>query len=101
MLRNGKVYSALSARGESPTLNGAVKRILDSVPPGARGRGHGSCGFAICVSKAIEDGEDPTGADAAAVVVRSAADHPKHGEPIGPCNSCEVIANKLRITFFR
>ncbi|MGW4802151.1 hypothetical protein ACWEPC_58035, partial [Nonomuraea sp. NPDC004297] len=101
VLRSGKTYTALSARGEPPTLSGKVMAMLHRIPKWRQSKGHGSCGLAICVSKAIDDGEDVLGADAAAVLVRSSNSHPWHGTPIGPCSSCESLVDELDLNFFR
>jgi hypothetical protein len=88
-LRDGNVISATS--GGTPRLNPQVDAILDSVPPGQRGAGHGTCGFVKCVSTALDNGLDVREASAAAVTV-TGPNNPSHGKPIGPCPSCAAVS---------
>ncbi|WP_372405122.1 polymorphic toxin-type HINT domain-containing protein [Streptomyces luteireticuli] len=98
-LPNGKIYSSPSVRGEPPALHPIVQEILDDIPVLDRGVGHGSCGLAVCVSQALSDGHNPTGGSAAAVIVRGSKDHPKHGLPVGPCDSCVALEDAFSLHF--
>ncbi|MRH93191.1 hypothetical protein GFY24_38225 [Nocardia sp. SYP-A9097] len=98
-LASGEVFTAPSLRGESTTLHPEVQRILDAIPVTERGRGHGSCGLPRCISEALDAGLDPTGAKAAAKIVRSNTDHPKHGHPVGPCESCKPLREHYLLDF--
>jgi len=95
-----------SLRGPNPpTLNGLVSAVLNGAPRVAygggsgRGSGHGRCGLPQCLSVAINAGHDPTGAEAAAYLVRSSRNHPSHGNPIGPCLSCEALSYAFRLVW--
>lgn len=96
---SGRRYSAASARGESPDLHEGVRDVLDAIPESSRGDGHGRCGLAICLSDALRAGDDPTGADAAAVLVRGSAGHSMHGRPVGPCSSCVHLVSAFKLVF--
>src|SRR5690242_1826087 len=69
-LPTGEMYASASVRGEAPELHPAVAAILDRIPTELRGVGHWKCGLAVCVTNALNDGLDPTGSRAAAVIVR-------------------------------
>ncbi|GAA2284162.1 hypothetical protein GCM10010430_81370 [Kitasatospora cystarginea] len=76
--------------------------ILDGIPEAERGNGYGSCGLPQVLSSALKadiDPIDPTGSQAAAMIVRSKTDHPKHGFPIGPCDSCKVLTKHYGLDF--
>ncbi|MFF4121421.1 ricin-type beta-trefoil lectin domain protein [Streptomyces sp. NPDC001714] len=98
-LPGGQIYSSPSIRGVAPELHPDVQAILDDIPEGERGVGHGRCGLAVCVSDALGDGFNPTGSRAAAVIVRSSTDNPMHGMPVGPCDSCVALEDAFDITF--
>ncbi|MFF3556312.1 RHS repeat-associated core domain-containing protein [Streptomyces tsukubensis] len=98
-LPSGQVYSSPSVRGTPPTLHPIVQDILDAIPVAERGVGHGSCGLAVCVSRALTDGHNPTGSSAAAVIVRGSRDNPMHGHPVGPCDSCVALEDAFDINF--
>lgn len=98
-LPEGQIYSSPSIRGVAPELHPDVQAILDDIPEGERGVGHGRCGLAVCVSDALSDGFNPTGSRAAAVIVRSSTDNPMHGMPVGPCDSCVALEDAFDITF--
>ncbi len=72
-------YSSGSVRRGAPSLHPDIQSILDRIPEEERGVGHGSCGLAVCMSQALTDGNDPTGWNAAAVLVRGSMANPKHG----------------------
>ncbi|AZQ34925.1 hypothetical protein EJ357_16705 [Streptomyces cyaneochromogenes] len=99
MLRDGEIYTASSRRGDTPQLHPDVQGILDAIPVEERGRGHGQCGLPRGISEALSDGRDPNGAMGAAVTVRSSVDHPKHGMPVGPCDSCKALVRHYGIDF--
>ncbi|MGM9469409.1 YwqJ-related putative deaminase [Streptomyces murinus] len=98
-LPGGQIYSSPSIRGVAPELHSDVQAILDDIPEGERGVGHGRCGLAVCVSDALSDGFNPTGSRAAAVIVRSSTDNPMHGMPVGPCDSCAALEDAFDIRF--
>ncbi|MEU6463113.1 ricin-type beta-trefoil lectin domain protein [Streptomyces sp. NPDC046976] len=98
-LPGGQIYSSPSIRGVAPELHSDVQAILDDIPEGERGVGHGRCGLAVCVSDALSDGFNPTGSRAAAVIVRSSTDNPMHGMPVGPCDSCVALEDAFDIRF--
>ncbi|MFJ4023051.1 polymorphic toxin-type HINT domain-containing protein, partial [Streptomyces hydrogenans] len=98
-LPNGKTYANLSVRGGDPELHPFVREILDAIPVTERGRGHGRCGLAVCVSQALTDGHNPTGGKAGAVTIRGSTTHEKHGMPVGPCDSCVALEDAFDLTF--
>ncbi len=98
-LPSGQVYSSPSVRGTPPTLHPIVQDILDAIPVAERGVGHGSCGLAVCVSRALTDGHNPTGSSAAGVIVRGSRDNPMHGYPVGPCGSCVALEDAFDLVF--
>ncbi|MFE4857256.1 polymorphic toxin-type HINT domain-containing protein [Streptomyces sp. NPDC056670] len=98
-LPNGQVYSSPSVRGAPPTLHPIVQDILDAIPVAERGVGHGSCGLAVCVSRALTDEQNPTGSSAAAVIVRGSRDNAMHGHPVGPCDSCVALEDAFDLNF--
>ncbi|MFI8072998.1 ricin-type beta-trefoil lectin domain protein [Streptomyces sp. NPDC086033] len=98
-LPGGQIYSSPSIRGVAPKLHPDVQAILDDIPEGERGVGHGRCGLAVCVSDALSDGFNPTGSRAAAIIVRSSNDNPMHGMPVGPCDSCVALEDAFDVTF--
>ncbi|MFK8905872.1 YwqJ-related putative deaminase [Streptomyces sp. YS-3] len=98
-LPNGKIYSSPSVRGAAPDLHPDVQEILEAIPVLERGQGHGRCGLAVCVSQALNDGFDPTGARAAAVTVRNSVEHAKHGMVVGPCDSCVALEDAFEMKF--
>ncbi|MFI7320379.1 polymorphic toxin-type HINT domain-containing protein [Streptomyces venezuelae] len=98
-LPSGRVIASASVRGATVRIHPAVQAVLNTVAPGARGVGHGQCGMAVCLSQALFSGESPMGADAAAVLIRGDAGHPKHGFPVGPCNSCKALSEHFNLNF--
>ncbi|MFE0824237.1 RHS repeat-associated core domain-containing protein [Streptomyces sp. NPDC058847] len=98
-LPNGQVIRHTSVRGTPPALHPRVQDILNNIPPAQRGSGHGKCGLPICLSNALGNGMDPTGSKVAAVVIRSNVKHPKHGYPVGPCNSCKALVKEFNLDF--
>jgi len=98
-LPTGEIYEATSVRGPAPELHPDVQEILDEIPNEDRAAGHGHCGFVVAVSDALNDGHDPTGSVAAAVIVRSTVDHEDHGAVIEPCGSCKPVAETFDIAF--
>ncbi|SDL51936.1 intein C-terminal splicing region/RHS repeat-associated core domain-containing protein [Glycomyces sambucus] len=95
----GSVYSSTSIRGSLVRVHPAVQAVLNTVPPGSRGAGHGQCGLVVCLSQALFNGESPVGGSAAAVLIRSSTDNPKHGHGIGPCGSCEALVEHFDLSF--
>ncbi|MEU7959808.1 polymorphic toxin-type HINT domain-containing protein [Micromonospora humida] len=98
-LKSGNVISSTSIRGATVRTHPAVQAVLNTVPPAARGVGHGQCGLVVCLSQALFRGESPVGARAAAVLIRGEVSHPKHGLPIGPCPSCQSLVDHFDIDF--
>ncbi|WP_078913523.1 MULTISPECIES: YwqJ-related putative deaminase [unclassified Streptomyces] len=98
-LPSGRVIASASVRGVQVRLHPAVSAVLSTVAPGARGVGHGKCGLAVCISQALFTGESPMGADAAAVIIRGNVEHPKHGFPVGPCDSCRSLSEHFKLNF--
>ncbi|RSD24867.1 RHS repeat-associated core domain-containing protein [Amycolatopsis eburnea] len=99
-LLTGEVLTHTSVRGSNlPAVNSTVQFVLDSIPLDLRGRGHGKCGLVYCLSDALDQGLDPVGADAAAFNIRNNAGHPKHNQPLGPCDSCRVLADYFGLNF--
>jgi RHS repeat-associated protein len=98
-LSSGRVIASASVRGATVRTHPAVQAVLNTVAPGARGVGHGQCGLAVCLSQALFSGESPMGADAAAVLIRGDVGHPKHGLPVGPCNSCQALSGHFNLNF--
>ncbi len=98
-LPGGQIYSATSVRGTPPVLNQTVQDILDEIPAAERGRGHGSCGLAVCVSDALNDGFNPTGSRVAAATIRGDTSSLKHGVLVGPCDSCVALEDAFDLEF--
>ncbi|MFD7657945.1 YwqJ-related putative deaminase, partial [Actinosynnema sp. NPDC059797] len=98
-LTDGTPYQSTSFKGERPVLHPLVEGLLGQVPRSLQGRGHARCGLPVCLSEALWDGRDPTGAEAAAVLVRSHVDHKDHGKAIGPCGSCQVLEHYFDLNF--
>ncbi|MBT2478129.1 RHS repeat-associated core domain-containing protein [Streptomyces sp. ISL-94] len=98
-LPNGRMYSSPNKTGEAPELHPFIHEMLDAVPDLERGSAHGMCGLAICLSEALTDGHDPTGARVAAVRVRNQLTHPKHGSRVGPCDSCVAFEDGFDLDF--
>ncbi|EST28814.1 RHS repeat-associated core domain-containing protein [Streptomyces niveus] len=98
-LPSGQIYSSPSIRGTPPVLHPIVQDILDAIPTSERGVGHGSCGLAVCVSRALTEGHNPTGSSAAAVIIRGSTDNSMHGFPVGPCNSCVALEDAFDLDF--
>lgn len=98
-LPNGQILTSPSIRGAAPVLHADVQAILDTVPPELRGRGHGMCGLPVLLSKALDAKVDPTGSQAAAMIVRSTTSHERHGHPIGPCKSCRPLSEHYDLDF--
>jgi hypothetical protein len=98
-LPSGKIYSSGSVRGVPPVLHPDVQAILNDIPEDERGAGHGSCGLAVCVSDALNNGFNPTGSSAAAVLVRGSTENPMHGTSVGPCDSCVALEDAFDLIF--
>ena len=98
-LPNGQVIRHTSVRGTPPALHPRIQNILNQVPRSQRGSGHGRCGLPVCLSNALAYGMDPTGSNAAALIIRSNIKHPKHGYPIGPCDSCKTMVKEFDLDF--
>ncbi|WP_327183053.1 polymorphic toxin-type HINT domain-containing protein [Streptomyces sp. NBC_01334] len=75
-----------------------VQSVLDSIPADARGNNHGGCGLVECLTQALNSGQDPTGASAAAVRGR-ARTNKNFQVGIGPCDSCKVLVEHFDIEF--
>jgi hypothetical protein len=92
-LPTGEVVKHTSIRGKDlPEVHPAVQFLLVLVPLTARGDGHGHCGLVFCLTNALNEGLDPTGSEVAAFNVRNDVAHGKHNQPMGPCNSCSILA---------
>ncbi|GAA2249764.1 hypothetical protein GCM10010430_35670 [Kitasatospora cystarginea] len=65
---NGKILTSPSSKGAAPVLDPDVQAILDTAK--APGDGHGKCGLPVLLTEALNNGDDPTGAAAAAVIIR-------------------------------
>jgi hypothetical protein len=75
-----------------------VQAVLDSIPDTARGNNHGGCGLVECLTQALNAGQDPTGATAAAALGR-ARTNSRFKDTIGPCDSCKVLVEHFSIDF--
>ncbi|WP_394297056.1 YwqJ-related putative deaminase [Nocardiopsis valliformis] len=95
----GAPIAYASVRGGQPTLHSKVGEILSRVPASQRGRGHGRCGLALCLTEALSTGRDPYGATAAAVTVRSRVTHESHGVGVGACSSCSSLVEHFNLKF--
>ncbi|WBP87764.1 RHS repeat-associated core domain-containing protein [Kitasatospora cathayae] len=98
-LPNGQIKTSPSVRGAAPVLHSDVQAVLNTVPAEARGDGHGKCGLPVLLSDALNNKIDPTGSTAAAMIIRSNTEHPKHGHPIGPCKSCRALSEHYKLDF--
>ncbi|MGK4582245.1 RHS repeat-associated core domain-containing protein [Kitasatospora sp. HPMI-4] len=96
-LPNGKITTSPSIKGAAPVLHPDVQAILDTVQ--IPGDGHGKCGLPTLLTDALNNGDDPTGSAAAAVIIRSNKEHPKHRHPIGPCKSCRPLKDHYDLDF--
>ncbi|MFZ3557637.1 DUF6531 domain-containing protein [Streptomyces sp. BH055] len=100
-LQDGRgTITAISKQGEYPPLHPDVQAVLDRVPvlPGTRGNGHGKCGLPQALTKALNDGREPTGAKGAAIMVR-AQTNKKYGAPASPCDSCAHLVSYYDMNF--
>lgn len=92
------IYAAGSGR-DTPNLHQDVQNVLDGVPEAQRGVNHGRCGLPRALTQSLDAGHDPTGADAAAVLVRKDMNSADHNRGIGPCQSCRVLTNHYGLNF--
>lgn len=81
--------------GTPPALNGRVQSVLDRIPAGDCGPGHGRCGLPQYLSDALNSGLDPTGAQAAAVTVRGNPASSGHGVGVPACDSCRKLSDEF------
>jgi hypothetical protein len=94
----GHIYTGASG-SDTPVLHNDVQQVLDGIPANQRGVNHGRCGLPKALSEALHAGDDPNGADAAAVLVRKNVNNPEHNFGVGPCNSCQVLSNHYGLNF--
>ena len=92
------IYTAGSGRSV-PVLHQDVQNVLDGIPESQRGVNHGRCGLPRALTQSLDAGHDPTGADAAAVLVRKDMNSADHNRGIGPCPSCRVLTNHYGLNF--
>ncbi|WP_327283200.1 MULTISPECIES: RHS repeat-associated core domain-containing protein [unclassified Streptomyces] len=99
-LSNGRVYSATSS-GEQRPLHPLVQEVLDAVPTADRAAGsvHGKCGLPVCISQALDAGQNPTGGRVAAVKIRNNLTHKDQGGRVGPCDSCVALEDAFELDF--
>ncbi|MEW2417401.1 YwqJ-related putative deaminase [Streptomyces sp. NPDC046866] len=99
-LANGRMYSATSS-GEQRPLHPFVQEVLNAVPPLERAGGaiHGKCGLPVCLSQALNEGQNPFGARVAAVKIRNNMTHKDHGGRVGPCDSCVALEDAFDLDF--
>lgn len=100
-LPGGQVYAYPSVRGGSlpiivPTnITGILATARSN---GITSNGDGNCGLIVCLSMAIHDGHDPTGGDAAAVMLRNKSNK-NYLKPIGPCALCRPVVDHYKMDF--
>ncbi|MDH6117307.1 RHS repeat-associated protein [Kitasatospora sp. GAS204A] len=95
-LPDGTITTATSGK-DVPTLHPSVQQMLDNIEADDRGNGHGKCGIPRLLSEALNNGHNPQGAAAAAMLVTKKAE--THGKEIGPCDSCRVLSNHYGLNF--
>ncbi|MEU4218228.1 polymorphic toxin-type HINT domain-containing protein [Actinoplanes sp. NPDC026623] len=83
--------------GDRP-IHPTIQGLLDDIPELERGNNHGGCGLVACLTDALNEGRDPTGASAAAVLGR-ARTNANFQKTIGPCKSCAVLVDHFHIDF--
>lgn len=79
-------------------LHRRVQAALDEIPESARSPFHGRCAEPQCISRALEAGVEPAGAEMSAARVR-APNNPNHGTEIPACSSCARLAEWFGIRF--
>ncbi|MFF5934255.1 polymorphic toxin-type HINT domain-containing protein [Streptomyces sp. NPDC012508] len=84
--------------GSGRTLHATVQNILDSVPSAQRSDNHGGCGLPVCLTDALNQGLDPTGASAASFMIRSPSNK-NYLQEMGPCDSCAFLVSHFKINF--
>ncbi|WP_159074406.1 SpvB/TcaC N-terminal domain-containing protein [Streptomyces dioscori] len=75
-----------------------LKKIIDPIPLDKRGNNHGGCGLLDCLTKTLDAGIDPTGADAGAVLGRSRGNK-GFQKLIGPCDSCKPLVEHFKLNW--
>ncbi|MFI6003982.1 RHS repeat-associated core domain-containing protein [Streptomyces sp. NPDC051366] len=95
---NGGVYTATSSGTPRP-LHPLVQDVLDAVPEAERSGVHGLCGLPVCLTRALDAGENPIGARVAAVKIRNNLTHKDHGGRVGPCDSCVALEDAFGLDF--
>jgi RHS repeat-associated protein len=93
--QSGGMYGATSG-SDVPNLHPTVQSVLDGAT--VQGRGHGKCGLPRALTEALNSGDDPNGATAAAVFVRAPA-NAAHGKGAGPCASCANLRTHFNLNF--
>ncbi|MFD5623950.1 polymorphic toxin-type HINT domain-containing protein [Streptomyces yangpuensis] len=108
--RPGGAVEAIQVKGYKPivrtsdggagdrAVHPAVQNVLDSIPAVQRGDNHGGCGLVACLTDALNSGLDPTGASAAAFMIRS-PNHKYYLKEMDPCPSCAVLVAHFKIDF--
>lgn len=108
--RPGGAVEALQIKGYKPIVHAAdgglgnrathpiIQDILDSIPTLERGDNHGGCGLVACLTEALNGGLDPTGASAAAFMIRSPGNK-NYLKEMDPCASCAVLVSHFKIDF--
>ncbi|MFJ9940526.1 YwqJ-related putative deaminase [Streptomyces erythrochromogenes] len=108
--RQGGAAEALQVKGYKPivrtsdggagdrAVHPAVQNVLDSIPAARQGDNHGGCGLVACLTDALNSGLDPTGASAAAFMIRS-PNHKYYLKEMDPCPSCAVLGAHFKIDF--
>jgi hypothetical protein len=96
---DGQVFTNSSVRGaDAPELHQDVQAVLDRIPQGQRGAGHGRCAEPCNLSDALRAGKDSrvTGGTSDIRKVK-APGNPKHAEPIPACSSCEILHEAFNV----
>ncbi|MGW7112002.1 polymorphic toxin-type HINT domain-containing protein, partial [Streptomyces xanthophaeus] len=76
-----------------------VQNVLDAIPDSMKtGTNHGGCGLVACLTEALNAGIDPTGASAAAFMVRPSS-HKFYLKEMDPCPSCAYLVAHFKLDF--
>ncbi|WP_093637933.1 DUF6531 domain-containing protein [Streptomyces sp. 2224.1] len=94
----GDIITGVSGKGNTHVLHRDVQNVLDNIPLADRTPVHGKCGLPQALTKALNDGRDPTGAKGAAIMVRS-PNNAHYGATAPPCANCQNLVNHYGIDF--
>jgi hypothetical protein len=88
-----KVYTAVS--GESVPENAAMTGALMGTPKASQAQWHGGCAEVGCITKALNDGQNPAGGTIRTVNIGDSGSG--HNTPKDPCISCQDIIKHFKV----